>query len=243
MSTKENFLLKIKNNIERDNFHITVVQTSENPRYAYTIGNLEKLQFELIVAGNENYLYKDLLKIFNSIVPKLSKNINLEGISLEIEGFGTFRFREVHKSWSELMMLGVYDYYKIETFPAYQILPDNGHYTFDIPDMSKEWDVNNIIWKWLDDRVKWDLGVPKDSQVTTEVAALFGKKVTEVTRWEENEWEAFTQSGEDVDKNNLRVVPIATLIGIDDSLKPILKLNIEDGLWREDGESEWNSWD
>ncbi|KPH14072.1 DUF4262 domain-containing protein [Chryseobacterium sp. ERMR1:04] len=243
MNNKEEFFNKIKNNIERDNFHITVVQTSENPRFAYTIGNLERLQFELVLAGNVNYLYEDILRIFNSIVPKLTADLNIREFSVEIEGQGVFKLIQVDESWSKLMMLGVYDYFKVETFKAYQILSDNDHYTLDIPNMSERWDAKNIIWKWLDDKVKWDLDVPRDSQVTTELNALFGEKITEVTRWEENEWEAFTQNGEDVDKDNLRVVPIATLLGIDDSLKAILKLNIEDGLWREDENSEWNNWE
>ncbi|SMO77598.1 protein of unknown function [Chryseobacterium rhizoplanae] len=243
MNNKEEFFKKIKNNIERDGFHITVVQTSENPRFAYTIGNLEKLQFELILAGNENYLYEDILRIFNSIVPKLSKDINTNEFSLDVNGLGIFRLKQIHDSWSKLMMLGVYDYYKVEGFRAYQILPDNKHYTLDIPDMSIEWNANNIIWRWLDDKIKWNLDVPQDSQIVTEVQVLFGEKITEITRWEENEWEGFTQNGEDVDKDNLRVIPIATLLGIDSSLEPILSLGIEKGLWREDENSEWKSWD
>lgn len=243
MNNKEAFFRTIKNNIEKDNFHITVVKTSENPRFAYTIGNLEKLQFELILAGNSNYLYKDILMIFNSIVPKLTKGLDLNEFSIEINGLGTFRFRQVHSSWSKLMILGVYDYYKIDSCNVYQIFPDNEHYTLDIPDMSIEWSANNIIWKWLDDKIKWDLEVPKDSQVTIEVKTLFGEKVTEVTRWEENEWEAFTQNGEDINKDDLRVIPIATLLGIDNSLESILTLDIEEGIWRENENSEWNNWE
>ncbi|MDQ1805040.1 hypothetical protein RAH57_13660 [Chryseobacterium sp. CKR4-1] len=58
------------------------------------------------------------------------------------------------------------------------------------------------------------------------------KKISEITRWEDNEWEGFTQNVDDVDKDNLRVIPIATLLGIDSSLEPILKLGIEEGLWK-----------
>jgi hypothetical protein len=44
----------MKSNIDNRNFHITVVQQSEKPRFAYTIGNRERLRFELIFARDIN---------------------------------------------------------------------------------------------------------------------------------------------------------------------------------------------
>ena len=61
-------------------------------------------------------------------------------------------------------------------------------------------------------------------------------------RWDLNEWEAFTQNGEDVPEEDVRIVPISVILGIDDSLEPILKLGIEKGFWRDKEIMEWNSW-
>lgn len=242
MNNKEVFLEKIRNNIEKDNFHITVVQSSEVPRFAYTIGNIEKLEFELVLAGNLNFLYEDVLLIFNSIVPNLTKDFNYKEFSIDLGEMGIFKLSEVDSSWSKLMMLGVYDYYNIDDFKAYQIMPDQNHKSLDIPNMSNTWNNENIIWKWLDDTVKWNLDVPQNSRVITELKVLFGEKVTEVTRWEDDEWEAFSQNGDDVDKDDVRFIPISTLLGIDNSTQAILKLNVEDGLRRESGDSDWNEW-
>lgn len=239
---REQSLKEIKSNIDNNSFHITVVKSSENPRYAYTIGNLENFGFELILAGSENYVYKDVLTIFNKIVPKLNGNPDLGKLSFDVPNLGIFNLVSVDDSWNKKMILGVYDYYNINECKSYQILPEQSNQTKDIPDMSKEWNSQDIIWKWLDDNILWDFNIPRNSKVTTEVDVLFGKRITEVMRWEEDEWEGFTRNGEEVDKDDIRVVPIATLIGIDDTLKSIVNLPLEKGLWRDDENSQWNNW-
>lgn len=240
--SRENFLKTIKSNIEKKSFHITVVQSSENPRFAYTIGCLEKLGFELIFAGGENYLYEEILSIFNNLVPSLNKEFNFQQFEANLSNLGTFTLSPVNNTWCKKMMLGVYDYYNIENFIAYQVLPNKKHFTLDIPNMSIVWSPEDIVWKWLDDNISWDLGIPKDSKVITELNVLFGDKVKEVMRWEENEWEAFTQNGENIDKNDIRILPITTLLGIDNTLTSILNLDIGKGYWRSDENSEWNDW-
>jgi hypothetical protein len=49
-------------------------------------------------------------------------------------------------------------------------------------------------------------------------------------------------SWSEVLEEDLRVVPLATLIGFDPSLALALAIEVGTGLWREDGESEWNEW-
>lgn len=239
---REQFLKEIKSNIDNKSFHLTVVKSSENPRYAYTIGNLENFGFELILAGSENYLYQDVITIFNKIVIKLNDNPDLGKLSFELPDLGIFNLVPVDDSWNNKMILGVYDYYNINECKSYQILPEQSNRTKDIPDMSRKWNSLDMIWKWLDDSVSWEFNIPRNSKVTTEVDVLFGKKITEVMRWEEDEWEGFTRNGEEVDKDDIRIVPIATLIGIDDTLKSIVNLPLEKGFWREDENSEWNDW-
>lgn len=240
--SEQNFLKKIASNIEKFNFHVTAVQSGRSPRFAYTIGALEKLDFELIFAGGVNFLSQDLLLIFNTIIPSLNKKVSLDEFVAVIPGLGSFTLSKIHKSWSELMMLGVYDYYNVDNFQAYQIIPESQYNSLDIPDMSREWSSDNVIWKWLDDSIEWNLAIPEDSIVATELNVLLGEKVTEVARWEDGDWEAFTQNGDDVDQEDVRVIPIMTLLGIDPSAHSILELKVGDGIWREDGDSEWQEW-
>lgn len=239
---REQFLKEIKSNIDNKSFHITVVKSSENPRYAYTIGNLENFGFELILAGSENYLYQDVITIFNKIVMKLNDNPDLGKLSFELANLGIFNLVPVDDSWNNKMILGVYDYYNTNECKSYQILPEQSNRTKDVPDMSREWNSLDMIWKWLDDSILWEFNIPRNSKVTTEVNVLFGKRITEVMRWEEDDWEGFSRNGEEVDKDDIRIVPIATLIGIDDTLKSIVNLPLEKGFWREDENSEWNDW-
>jgi hypothetical protein len=60
-------------------------------------------------------------------------------------------------------------------------------------------------------------------------------------RWEEDEWELFSGPGPDIPKDELRVVPLGTLIASDSSLDRIVKLSVGTGLRRE-GMSEWHPW-
>lgn len=62
---------------------------------------------------------------------------------------------------------------------------------------------------------------------------LYGEKATELTRWETNEWKIFSGSGPDVPKEDIRIIPLAILIGIDKSLEPALHLDVGKGLSRD----------
>ena len=85
--------------------------------------------------------------------------------------------------------------------------------------------------------------VSKQAVAATNLAALRGERITEATRWEEDEWEMFAGGGPDVTENELRVVALGMLIAMDESLAPVLNLSIEEGLWREPNPgSEWHPW-
>lgn len=240
---KEQYLEKINTSIKKDEYHITVVAgKGKLPRYVYTIGLIKKIGFELIFAGGEYYDYKQIHIIISQLA-KMIEAKNTHKMLLDLDSLGTFNISEAHPSWIKKMMLGVYDYYKINDFIAYQIKPDTDHFTIDIPDMSIEWNSEyQPIWKWLDQNIKWNLGVPSDSMVITDIDCLLGKKIIEVMRWEEDEWEAFTQNSEEISKENMRLIPISVLLGTDNTLQPILKLNIGKGLWRDAENMEWNDW-
>jgi hypothetical protein len=72
---------------------------------------------------------------------------------------------------------------------------------------------------------------------------MMGEPITELTRWEDNEWEMFAGEGPEVEKDDMRVVSLGTILGIDKTLMPAIDLPIGEGLWRTDGDAEWNNWE
>ncbi len=242
MSTEEGkFAELVQSHINQYGYHVTIVGSYACPRFAYTIGLTRLFSFELIIAGGIVYMKNELMQIFTAVALELKKTMNLEKKKILIGKLGAFSFSCVHPSWSKLMMLGVFDYYKTDTARAYQIIPDSEHYTLDIPDMSKEWDESaEPVWQWL--VRKWDYPVPENSTVVTNIQALRGEQITEVVRWEPDGWEMFAGPGPDVKKEDTRVATLGTMLGIDKTLLPAIYLGIGKGLWRDSRDSEWNNW-
>lgn len=238
---KQQILNLIRSNIKKWGYHVTTVGSTLEPRFVYTIGLSEILNLELIFAGGSFYLHDDLVLIFKTIVKELKKEKGNINQNIEVANLGSFALSSVDSSWSKLMMLGVFDYYKIDQINAIQIIPDSNHFTLDIPDMTKAFDDSSEpVWQWL---VKeWSYAVPKDSTVVTNINALLGETITEVMRWEMNEWEMFAGAGPDVQKEDLRVVSLATILGIDKALLPAVDLEVGKGLWRTTADSKWNDW-
>ena len=52
----------------------------------------------------------------------------------------------------------------------------------------------------------------------------------------------FAGSGPDVEKNDIRVVSLGAILGIDSALLSAVDLKIGEGLWRTDRDSDWNEW-
>jgi hypothetical protein len=242
MYTRDQFLKLIDTHIKEYGYHITVVTSCPDPRYAYSIGLSDLVNFEIIFAGGIIYSKDEVTIIFDAVVDKLKTEKNINDLKIYVENLGVFSLNNVDDSWCRLMMLGVFDYYKVDKVKAFQIIPDSTHYTLDIPYMSKErTDSTEPVWQWLNQ--EWDYPVPVNSTVITNINTLFGEEITELTRWENNEWEMFAGAGPDVKKEDLRVVPLGTILGIDKSILPALKLDIGEGLWRDSRESEWNNWE
>jgi hypothetical protein len=238
---RQKFLLLIESHINNYGFHITIVNNIIEPRFAYSIGLREKFNFELIFAGGIYYKKNDLILIFNECVKELKKGENIKDQKITIDTLGTFSFTYVDPSWSKLTMLGVLDYYNTSDINAFQIVPDESHFTLDIPDMSKEWTSSSEpVWQWLGR--EWDYTVPANSTVVTNIQALLGEPITELTRLDNNEWEMFAGFGPDVKKENVRVVSLGTILGIDKSILPATNLEIGKGLWRDSSDSNWNDW-
>ena len=50
------------------------------------------------------------------------------------------------------------------------------------------------------------------------------------------------RAGPDVEEEDIRMVPLGTILGIDAALKPILNLVVGQGLWRDNKDSDWQDW-
>lgn len=242
MIDKADFFKIIHANIDSVGYHITLVNGIDLPRFAYTIGCKEIFGAEIIFAGGEYYSSDNISLIIGRLVEELKKAEDWQSLSLSAESLGSFTLSEVDKSWSKLLALGAYDFYNLSDIQFLQILPDRHHYTIDVPDMSEQFTVSvHKIWQWL--VREWDYPVPRNSTVVTNLNLLYGEKATEVTRWEEDEWEIFSGSGPDTPKEAIRVVPLGVLLGYDKSLEPSIHLELGKGLWRDAIDLIWNKWD
>jgi hypothetical protein len=128
----------------------------------------------------------------------------------------------------------------VKTIQAYQIVPDEAHWTIDVLDMTQPLSpVLAPAWRWLHE--EWTYPVPKKSVAVTDLGVLRGERITEVMRWEEDEWKIFAGARPDIPETEKRVVPLGILLAADSPLVPAVDLPIGAGFWR-DAESEWHPW-
>ena len=231
---------RIRENIARRGQHVYIVSGGQTPRFAYSIGVSESIGVELILAGAIFYMKDEVVKIINDIAAQL--RVQRDRGIFEIAGLGSLTLRKVHDSWATEFMLGAFNYYQKRDIQALQIVPDKAHWTLDVPDMSAPWNASTApVWRWL--KEPWTYPVPENATAATNLAALRRERITEVTRWEEDEWEMFAGPGPDVTEEEMRVVALGTLLAADKSLDPIVHLAMGEGLWREpDPDSEWHPW-
>ena len=239
--TRAEFLELIRNNIKKDGFHLTSVIESTDPSFIYSIGLSEKLGYEIIFAGGFYFNKEQKSNIIREIVKALEKDKSKLNSDISTKDYGKFELRNTKFSWCEHLTLGVFDYYDSNKINVYQLVPEEKHFTYDIPDMSSELkDETHSAWQWL--TKKWEYDIPKNSKVATNLDALQGYPITEIMRWEEDYWEMFSGAGPDVKDEETRIVPIGTIFGIDRTIASALKLPIGEGIWRESRDSNWNKW-
>lgn len=234
--TNAEFLGIIRNNIDKNGYHITLVNGGQNPNFSYSIGLAERFGFELIIAGGFKSL-KDNEFIFGHIYQQLQSGSTVNS-QFSLSDNDVFYLSIVDSSWCKKLMLGVYDYYSVDKITAYQIIPIER--TLDTPLMSDTINPNDPVWKWL--YMDWNIDAPKNSYVITDLSALKGKTITEVAKWEDHVWEMFSGPGPDVEKEDIRIVPLGTILGIDATLKPIVNLTVGQGLWRDTKDLSWQDW-
>jgi len=238
---REHALNSIRENIARFGYHLYTVSGDQTPRYTYSIGLSPKLGHELILGGGIFFMYKEVGKIIEEIVGRLTAgSVSTERVCA-VDPFGTFSLRPSDPSWVTLLMLGATDFYQRPDIPALQIFPDDEHMTIDVPNMAVPWSPQSApIWQWL--KEPWTYPVPRKSEAVTDLDSLRGFAVTEACRWEEDYWELFAGAGPEIPKEEKRVVGLGMLLASDPSLAPILDLKIGDGIWRED-DLEWHEWE
>lgn len=237
MSNRNKALEKIRGNIERDGCHVYVVAASDTPRFAYSIGASPRVGYEVILAGAAYYSDAEVGRIINAMVEAASsKSIGSEEIVLE--SLGVFRLGPVSSSWVQKLMLGAVDFYG--DVSARQILLDDAYWTADTPDLSRPYDEERSpVWG---DKQTNHATVPMAAVAVTNLDALRGHPVTEAARWEDGLWEMFAGTGPDVSPEDVRKVPLWTLVAIDRSLEPVMQLRVGEALWRDADELIWNEW-
>lgn len=234
-------LHKISKNIASFGHHIYVVTGGTGaPHYAYTIGLSKTHGAELVLAGAYFYELDDIPRIIRSVSKKIRLPLALNGGRVELARFGTFSLTRMDATWVSKLMLGALDFYQVKEIAALQIVPDTAHWTIDVPNLSQPCTLEAAPgWRWL--REPWTLPIPQNSVCLTNLDALRGERITEVMRWEEDEWEMFAGAGPRVPRKERRVVPIGVLLAHDKSLAPVLNLLVGTGLWRK-GTSGWRPW-
>jgi hypothetical protein len=237
---KASALAQIERNIAEHGQHIYLVMGTPSPRYAYTIGITPVAGLELVLAGAIFYDDDEAYRIVSELAERLRAGAD-PSTRFRIKGLGCFGLVKARKDWTSALLLGAVDYYEGREAVAYQVLPDEGHLTNDVPDMTKVWSApGNRAWTWFER--EWPFAVPKDSVATTNLAALRGQRVTEAARWGEDEWELFAGAGPDVKPEDARTIPLGVLLGLDESLAPVAALEVGQALWRDDGDGGWNAW-
>lgn len=241
-SSKEAAMGLIKSNIEKSGWHIYVVSgNSPLPRFAYTIGVSEKIGVEVIFAGALFFSLSEVVEIINKVSFHLVSNRRLDGADVFFDSLGSFSIRRVHPSWSSQLMIGGADYYKNDALCAVQIVPDNKHWTLDIPNLEMPWNSKEEpVWQWL--REPWTYDVPSESTAVTNLAALRGSRITEAARWEDSQWELFSGCGPEVSKEEIRVVSLGTLLALDRTLEAVTRLDVGRALWRDFDYEDWQKW-
>ena len=152
---RQRALNEIREHIAKFGFHTYVVTGGGDPHFGYTIGLTESLGAELILPGRYFYRLDDVSKVIKSIIGKLSPPVPWDSVSVDADPWGTFSFRRVHMSWATALMLGAFDYYQRKSIEAYQIVPDETHWTIDVPDLSQPWSPNQAPgWRWLKRRME-----------------------------------------------------------------------------------------
>jgi hypothetical protein len=239
-ATRTELLGAINHNIRRNGRHIYAIAGAPSPRFAYTIGMRESIGAELVLAGAAFFDLADVQHILDTIADRLRGETCIEA-ALALDGLGAFTLRRAHPSWVQRLLLGALDYYNLRDIPAYQVVPDDDHWTIDVPDLDHAYSVEREpVWRWIHE--PWSYGVPETSIAVTNLAALRGAPITTAGRMDDDAWELFAGAAEDIADADIRAVPLGTLLGADPTLAAVTRLRVGAGLERSVEREPWRAW-
>ncbi|TMO31197.1 MULTISPECIES: hypothetical protein [Pseudoalteromonas] len=234
-----NTLDDIKRIINANGFFVYTISGGSSPRFLYTIGLYEKVRFELLFAGGAYFSAEEAREVITVASECLEANPTASSFTMENIS-GQFKLQKAELSWSKKLPLGALDYYGINEVDLIQVIPPEHFTTIDVPNCALSIDnCHNRVWKWFN--FGYPNHLPKNCSAVTNLDALKGAAVTEVMRWEVDQWELFSGAGPDVKKEDVRVVPLSTLVLYDPTLDPVMKLKEGKGLWRNE-DMMWNNW-
>ncbi len=236
------WLDRIRANIESAGYHVTAVQGSASPRFAYTIGMYDIVGHEVVLPGAQTLSLMEVKRALDEAVDALRGGAPGVGSTVVVEGVGSFRTGPVDDSWAADMLLGALDLYDLDRAPAVQLVPQGDLRTIDVPDLSKPWDPEREpVWRWL--KEPWPFAVPSSSTAATDLHAMRGEPVSKAARWEEDYWEMFAREWPDgAPARKACFVPLATLVGFDASLAPVTRLDVGSAI-RRTPPGPWESWE
>lgn len=217
MTSKTEMFAIIEQNIADHGQHLYSVVGDLTPSFIYSIGLSLLTEFELVMAGYSYYSMEEAACIVNAVADQIRGTYPRERQKYVVKQLGEFTLGFVDQSWSSQLLLGANDYLKKSPVKAVQIIPEPKHRTIDTPLMSIPFSKKNApAWQW--EKKAWKFPVPEASLVFTHLEVLQGHEVTEVTRWEPDQWEMFSRNPDDVDKSTCRCIPLAVMLGFDPTL-------------------------
>jgi hypothetical protein len=228
----------VARDIAQFGFHITVVQQSAVPRWAYTIGLGKRGLREFVLAGAEVLDLESALGVLRSAADRsLRLGDSLE--DLRVAGV-CYRSQIVHPSWRLPMLAGV-DRLVGRDAVVVQLRPSDRR-SLDIPDMQSASGVeSDPVWRWLVVPEQWPYKASMHGKVVTDTGFLEGAEAVQAARWESDEWEVFSRQGVDVSREEMRVVALGTALGLDSTLEPITRMPLGHGLLRS-RTGAWEPW-
>jgi hypothetical protein len=233
---------EIKSSIERFGQHIYVVGIGPLPRFAYTIGLSEKsVGAEFILPGAITLPITEVTQLLNDLSALAQSGDFDTSSSYALPNVGTVRLGSVHPTWTRRLLLGAADYYPDKSVSGLQVLLQDEFNTIDTPDLAQEWDPDSApAWRWLD--LPWNYPIPKETTVVTNLRALRGEAITEVSHWEDDEWELMAADSTPISESDLHVIAFGTLLAVDPALEDVLSLPLGSSMRRESHSSPWEPW-
>lgn len=230
---------RIERSVATHGYHLNVVQAGASPRFAYTIGLLDELGHELVFAGGVLYMLREVQAIVSAAVERLrSGPAPALDEPIAVPALGRFTLRAASADWVAALLLGAVSYYGDRPVLALQLVPDDDHWTLDVPKLSSPWSaLTEPVWKWHYE--EWPYPVPRKSVAATGLAEMRGAPILAASRWEDDYWELFAKPGAVVDAKDARFVPLGVLVAFDPSLEPVVHLEVGASIRRRDRGKRW----